>query len=114
MECINKCVAGRTHKQYRIDNTDKLKQYRIDNTDKIKQYRIDNIDKNKQYRIDNADKIKQYRIDNADKSKQYRIDNADKIKQKFHCKCGGKYNYNSKSTHIKSNKHQKYLNKPID
>ena len=86
---INQNIAGRTLKQYYIDNTDKLKQYRIDNTDKQKQYRIDNNDNikeyQKQYYIDNTDKLKQYYIDNTDKlkeyQKQYRIDNTDKLKQ---------------------------------
>ena len=103
-QCVNKFIPCRTRKewiqvnsdkikqydkQYRIDNTDKIKQYYIDNLDKLKQYKkqycIDNADKIKQYSIDNADKLKQYekqyRIDNADKIKQYSIDNADKIKQ---------------------------------
>jgi hypothetical protein len=105
-ECVNKKIEGRTKKQYYIDNSDKIKQYRIDNTDKIKQYK-------KQYRTDNADKIKQYRTDNADKIKQYRTDNADKIKQykneKHNCECGGQYTNTNKSTHLKSKKHQKYI-----
>ena len=87
--CINKIIVGRTHKQYYIDNNDKIKQnskqYHIDNIDKIKQYRIDNSEKinqyKKQYRLDNDDKIRQYRLDNADKMKQYYLDRADKIKQ---------------------------------
>ena len=126
-DVVNKRIEGRTVKEYRIDNADKLKQYRVDNADKIKQYRVDNADKMKQYFIDNADKMKQYRIDNADKMKQYRIDNADKIKQyridnadkikalknvKFVCECGGKYTYGGKSIHFKSKKHSDYTNNP--
>ena len=46
-ECINKCVAGRTPKEYYNDNIDKKKDYDADyrdaNADKIKQY-------NKEYR----------------------------------------------------------------
>jgi hypothetical protein len=55
-ECVNNRIAGRTRKEYRIDNTDKIKdhdkQYRIDNADKIKESK-------KQYRINNIDKIKE-------------------------------------------------------
>jgi hypothetical protein len=73
-DCVNNIVAGRTRKEYRIDNVDNIKkigkQYYIDNADKMKeqkkQYRIENIDKIKQYKIDNADKIKEYK-------KQYRL-----------------------------------------
>jgi hypothetical protein len=80
-KCVNRCIAGRTDNEYRIDNVDKIKkrnkQYYIDNANKIKE-------RNKQYDIDNTDKIKQYRIDNSDKikeyQKQYRIDNANNIK----------------------------------
>ena len=86
---INKIIVGRTHKQYYIDNNDKIKQdnkqYHINNIDKIKQYRIDTSDKikeyKKQYRLYNDDKIRKYRLDNADKMKRYYLDNADKIKQ---------------------------------
>ena len=40
--CINKCIAGRTQMQYRIENQKKIQQYRIDNREKMKQYKIDN------------------------------------------------------------------------
>ena len=40
---INKCIAGRTKKQYRQENTDKIKEYKKqyyqENTDKIKEYK---------------------------------------------------------------------------
>jgi hypothetical protein len=108
LQCVNKCIPGRTDKQYYEDNKNKIKerdkQYRENNKDKIKerdkQYYEDNKDKIKQYREDNKDKIlegkkqyrennknkilesnKQYREDNKDKMKQYREDNKDKIKQ---------------------------------
>jgi hypothetical protein len=41
-ECCNKIIVGRTDKEYREDNIDKIKEY------------------NKEYRIDNADKLKEY------------------------------------------------------
>ena len=99
--CVNKCVAGRTTKQYYDDNTDKIKeqnkQYYDDNADKIKEYYKEyqnrNADKvkeyQKEYQKQNAEKLKeqkkQYYADNADKlieqQKQYNADNADKIKE---------------------------------
>jgi gas vesicle protein len=101
-ECVNKRIEGRTQKQYREDNADKIKQYHKqhyqDNADKIKQLQ-------KQWREDNADKIKQ-------KVKQWQEDNADKIKQhqkqKHDCDCGGKYTYSVKSKHLKTKKHQEF------
>jgi hypothetical protein len=41
-DCVNKRIAGRTKKQWNIDNSDKIKK-------QIKQYYIDNIDKKKEY-----------------------------------------------------------------
>lgn len=41
-ECINKNIAGRTKKEWKIDNPDKVKEYnkkhRINNNDKLKEY----------------------------------------------------------------------------
>jgi predicted GIY-YIG superfamily endonuclease len=93
--CINHCIAGRTDKQYRIDNVDKIKEQK-------KQYRIDNVDKIKEQK-------KQYRTDNVDKIKQYRTDNKDKINEKIICECGAKHNKKNKGEHQKTNKHLKYL-----
>ena len=86
---LNNQIAGRTRKEYLIENADKIKEtrkeYCIKNTDKIKEYNIENADKikeiKKEYRIKNADKIKEYRIENVDKRKKYRIENTDKLKE---------------------------------
>lgn len=80
---LNKNIAGRDDKQYRIDKIDKIKQYRIENADKLKenakQYRIDNIDYKKEidrrYYENNAEKIKEnankYYINNIDARKEH-------------------------------------------
>jgi hypothetical protein len=97
---LNKVIPTRTDKEYRIENSDKIKQYRIENADYFKQYQ-------KQYNIDNADKIKE-------QTKQYRQNNSDiintKQKQKFTCDCGGKYTKVHKQEHFKSKKHIKHFN----
>ncbi len=78
-DCVNKLIAGRTQKQYYIDNKEKSKQYYIDNKEKQKQYYIDNKEKQKQYYIDNKDKIleksKQYYLANKEYKKQYYLAN---------------------------------------
>ena len=60
-QCVNKSIAGRTRKEYKTDNSDKIKQdnkaYNLINADKIKQYK-------KEYSLLNADKIKRYRQEN--------------------------------------------------
>ena len=79
-ECLNKVVPGRTKEEYYIDNKDKIKEYRDTNKDKI----------NKDH-------------------KEYNNKNKDKISEKFDCPCGGNFTYTHKSTHIKTAKHQNFL-----
>ena len=122
---LNMRRASRSKEQYYVDNKDKIKQYREDNKDKynqwrddnkehLKKYRNDNKDKNKQWHDDNKEHVKQYREDNKDKKKQYYEDNKDKIKEhlskKCMCECGSTFTHGNKTHHIKTIKHQKYLN----
>ena len=96
---INKRI-GRSQRQYKIDNAEKLKEQQ-------KQYYEKNKDQLKQYRIDNKDKIKE-------RQKQYTEKNKDKISernnQKYNCiLCGGKYTRKHKAQHEKSMKHQNFI-----
>ena len=104
---LNMKRPSRTIAQWRDDKKDILKE-------KNKQWRDDNKDIIKQYRDDNKDKIKQYRDDNKDKMKQYRDDNKDKMKEnqtkKCTCECGSQFTRSNKSQHIKTIKHQIYVN----
>ncbi len=99
LNCVNSNIAGRTLKEWTIDNKEQIaikrKQWSLDNKEQIaikgKQYRTDNKEQiaitQKQYRIKNKKKIaiknKQYRTDNKEKiafkSKQYRTKNKEKI-----------------------------------
>jgi hypothetical protein len=76
------------------------KQYREENKDKIH-------DKKKQYYEDNKENIKENR-------RQYYEDNIDKIRENkskiYTCECGSSFRQDHKSQHIKTIKHQKYLN----
>jgi hypothetical protein len=84
MECVNKRIAGRTDKEYRADNKDKIKEY------------------NKEWYEANQDKKKEYYQENKDKIK-------DRQNIKYDCYCGGKYNYSHKSKHFKSQKHLNHI-----
>jgi hypothetical protein len=101
-------------KEYRENNKEKIKQFYEDNKDKKKQYYEDNkelIKENrKEYRENNKEKIKQYRMDNNVKIKQYYEANKDKNKIKCTCECGAIIQHCIKAQHIKTIKHQKYLN----
>ena len=79
--CYNKYVAGRTQKEYREEHAVESKKYREEHADKEKKY-----------------------------IKKYKEINAVKLKQKINCLCGGKFTYESKSSHCKTTRHLKYLN----
>jgi len=96
IECVNKFIPTRTNKEYREDNKDKIKEYYENNKDKIKEHR-------KIYVENNKDKI-------SDNKKEYYKNHKEQKNKKIECECGGKYTHQHKSTHIKSKKHQKYLN----
>ena len=61
----------------------------------------------KAYRLANKEQI-------SEKMKAYCLTNKEQInkkqKEKFNCDCGGKFTRCSKLVHIKTKKHQKYLN----
>ena len=84
VNCLNKNVAGRTHKEWRDDNKEKKKEY------------------NKEYREGHKDKRKEY-------LKEYSEKNKNKINKYYDCECGGKYTYKNKSTHFKSQKHLNHI-----
>ena len=103
LECINRCIAGRTRSERREDNKEKLneqmKQYYLENKEIISEYQ-------KQYHEVNKDKI-------SEKTKIYHEVNKDKIseknKEKFNCECGNSYTYPNKSRHLKSIIHCQFI-----
>ena len=82
-EVVNIRVDGRTIKEYRADNKEKIieinKEYRANNKAKIAEI-------HKEYRANNKDKIKKYYADNKanilEKQKEYYVDNKTKIAEK--------------------------------
>jgi hypothetical protein len=89
LECINKVIPGRTDKEYKQDNKEKIRQYYDDNKKKI-------LEHQQQYRDNNKEKIKHQK------------------KTKHICNCGASYTTAHKARHMKTSKHQKYiLNKMI-
>ena len=82
LDCVNRRVPGRTAKEYREVNQDKIKEwgkrYREANRGKAKQYREANQDKikegGKRYREANRAKVREYQ-------KKYHDANKDKLKE---------------------------------
>jgi hypothetical protein len=123
---LNKQVPSRTRNEWRCDNHDELKEYlknyNKDNEEKIKEQKKQNyvqhkkeiLEKQKTYRKDNKEKI-------FENQKTYREDNKEKIKIDYqkrkdviiNCECGCKYTYYGKTSHLRSKKHQNYVNSII-
>ena len=101
MDCVNKRIAGRSKAEYYQDNREKIlehrKQHYQNNPEYFKEYQAE-------YRQNNRETISEYH-------KQYKQANKEKINKKFDCECGGKYTANGKIQHLRTKKHQKYLNK---
>ena len=105
---------------------DKRKEWYLLNKEKVKEQsktRYDNnrqtiVERNNQWKEENKDKYKQimsdYYLDNIEKIKAYRKNNYPKVKARrsaiIECPCGIKHTYGVKARHIKTQKHQAYLN----
>ena len=103
-DCMNKNIAGRTAKETYENDRDKylekFKQYHKNNTERRSKY-------TKEYRGKNRDKIKeQKRKDYANRREVILTE----LKQLWICECGITTTVGNKSRHIKSSKHQHYLN----
>lgn len=99
---INKLKSINKNNSFQIEKLyykSQGKKYYENNKEKILIY-------HQQYYKDNKEKIQEYK-------KSYKENNIEKFKQKCNCKCGGKYSYSHKSTHLKTKKHQNYVNNNI-
>ena len=79
MKCDNKVVAGRCHKEYKLDNREKL------------------LEEKRLYYIENKEK-------ETERFKEYRISNSFKID----CPCESSIVKHHFSTHVKSQMHKTY------
>ena len=129
LDCVNKCIPGRTMKEWTDDNreilSEKKKVYYIANKDKIIKYheqynelnkdilivkrkhRYNNnkeiiLERNRVYYNANKDKV-------TDKIKQWRIKNKDKIRSSTTCVCGGSWSYGKQKRHLNTKKHKDYV-----
>jgi hypothetical protein len=86
---VNKRIEGRTPAEHYQDNKEKIgrihKEYYVVNTEQIKK-------KQKEYRQNNGEQIAQHK------------------NTKHECECGGKYSNSHKPKHIKTKKHQDWIN----
>jgi hypothetical protein len=114
IECVNTDIPNRTRKEYRQDNketiSEKQKEYYQKNKEsiieKISKYYQKNKEKLNQYNSDyrqlNKEKISQYKSENYQRNKE-------KLSKKIECECGVVINKSSITRHIKTKRHQKYI-----
>ena len=107
LECVNKCIPGRSMREYQKANVEKIKEYKKEyyqnNKEKIneraKEYKKD-------YRKNNKEKIKE-------KEKEYRENNKEKIserkKEKIKCVCGVEVKRYDIMRHMRTKKHLKLM-----
>lgn len=85
---LNKKIEGRTTKEWIQDNKEHLNEYRKLNEEKIKAY-------SKHYRMENKAILKE------------------KQQQPYNCVCGSDITLNNKTRHLKSKKHQQFINENV-
>ena len=111
----NREQCQRYYQQHSEQLGEKNKQYR-------ELHREDILEYHKKYNEDNREHIlehmKGYYKKNREKrleyNEKYKQQNKDKLSEKNTCLCGGKYGYSDKARHLKSKKHQEYLNQQTD
>ena len=91
--CINKNIPTRTIKEWKEANKEHLQAYdKIHNKKYYEEHKEEILVKQKIYNEKNKEKIIKYR------------------NELYNCECGGKYKYNHKARHLKSLKHNNYIN----
>ena len=118
---LNTSIPCRTHKEYRETHkesiSEKSKEFYSNNKDAIlvkqKIYSENNKEKIQQrtkiYNENNKEKIQQGKKKYAANHKEEKNEKARQVKQTL-CDCGGTFkSISSKNEHLKTNKHQKYV-----
>ena len=90
--CVNRCIVGRTQKEYRTDNKEEI-------TKQKKKYTIEHAKEKSLY-------DKKFAIDNKEMINKYRT-------QPYNCSCGSTITTVVKARHNKSAKHLKALEQEI-
>ena len=115
---INTLIAGRTMREYQKENRDELlvkcRENYLKNIDQKKEYDKNRYEQNKE-KLSEQKKIQYQKAKEEVKQRtnKYYYENKDVIqkrtKQIINCDCGISYTYGNKLRHLKSQKHQAYL-----
>jgi gas vesicle protein len=103
IECVNRCVAGRTGKEYRQENKEQVAKY-------IKKYQQEHKEELKKY---NQKRYQDGKEEIKERVKKYRQEHKEEIKkrtsEKITCECGTVINRSSKTRHERTIKHKKFI-----
>ena len=101
--CVNKQVAGRTHKEYHDEFNDYLK---VKQRERIQRNKAQIRAQSKEYRETEKEHIKE-------RGKLYYQQNKESILEKqskpFYCDCGATCVWGRKARHFRTKKHQEYM-----
>ena len=109
---VNKNISGRSKQEWREDNKEYNKKYYEENKDKIKEIQKEYVKQNyKKVKEKQNEWIKNNREHYLETKKIYREKNDEYIKQKIQCSCGNIIRRTALSGHLKTEKHDRYLNR---
>ena len=102
LNCVNKIIPDRTHKEWREDTKEQRRQY-----EKHYQRNKEHVrERDKKYRENNKEKLKEVK-------KEYYENNKEKIKEQYSekitCECGCQIRRNGLAEHKRSQKHIKLM-----
>ena len=118
IKCVNKLIAGRTQKEWRILHRQELldygKKYRVEHKEELQKKRKIYVKKNENLMKEKRkEKYRENKNDMNKKSREYQKKNIEQINKnrgvKFDCQCGGHYTLRHKARHLKTKQHIKWL-----
>jgi hypothetical protein len=118
VKCVNKLIAGLTHKEsmkkycetHKVEIAENKKKYREAHKETIAENKKKYYEAHKAELVERTKKwYETHKVEVAERTKKYQEENAVKLKEKFNCECGGKYTHSGKSQHEKTKKHINYF-----
>jgi hypothetical protein len=129
MKCVNKYKPAQTKEEHKEERKEQSKQYYQENQGKILEERKQHYEQNKeevnekhrqhyeQNKEEVNEKHRQHYEQNKEKinekHRQYHEQNKEKLTTLIKCECGGHYQYQNKSMHIKTKRHNKWATPEI-
>ncbi len=93
VDCVNRCVSGRTPKEYYEEFKEERRQLFKNWYEKNKE---EQLERGKKYRDEHKEEL------------------DEKARQEINCECGQVYRKSSKHSHFKTQRHQQYLQSTRD